>query len=176
MDALIDRGTADQRRLGLIGGSYGGFMTSWLVTQDQRFAAAVPIAPITDWYSMSFTSNIGGWSKAFQAADPEVPGTLFHTRSPVLHASDVRTPCLIIAGANDLCTPPQQAREFHQALLDHGIESVFANYPQEGHGVRSHPAVADYLTRILIWFKRHVPPQDGFAGREDVGRENGSGA
>jgi dipeptidyl aminopeptidase/acylaminoacyl peptidase len=82
IDALIDRGIADPARLGLIGASYGGFMTSWLVTQDQRFAAAVPIAPVTDWYSASFTSNIGAWGNAFLASDPEQPDTLVHRRSP----------------------------------------------------------------------------------------------
>jgi dipeptidyl aminopeptidase/acylaminoacyl peptidase len=157
IDALVERGVADPARLGLIGGSYGGFMSSWLVTQDQRFAAAVPIAPVTDWTSKSFTSNIGGWARDFLAADPEQPGSRMHTRSPVLHASKVRTPCLIVAGAQDRCTPPGQAREFHQALQAHGVESVLVTYPQEGHGVRAHPALTDVITRISDWFARHMP-------------------
>ncbi len=156
IDALVDRGLADPDRLGLIGGSYGGFMSAWLVTQDRRFAAAVPIAPATDWYSLAFTSNVGRWSTTFLAADPEEAGTLVHHRSPVLHASEVRTPCLIIAGARDRCTPPGQATEFHRALLAHGAESVLAVYPQEGHGIRSHPAVGDFLTRVLLWFGEHM--------------------
>jgi len=158
IDALAERGIIDPARIGLMGGSYGGFMSSWLVTQDQRFAAAVPISPVTDWYSQSFTSNIGGWGNAFLHADPEQPGTLAHTRSPVLHASKARTPCLNIAGAKDRCTPPGQAREFHQALLSHGTESVLVIYPQEGHGVRAFPAAADCLTRMTGWFERHMPP------------------
>jgi dipeptidyl aminopeptidase/acylaminoacyl peptidase len=158
IDTLIERGIADPSRIGLIGGSYGGFMASWLVTQDQRFAAAVPVAPVTDWYSKCFTSNIGGWAKSFLAADPELPDTLAHTRSPVLQASKVRTPCLNVAGARDRCTPPDQAREFHQALQSHGVESVLVIYPQEGHGVRSYPAVIDFLTRALSWFEQHMPP------------------
>ncbi len=157
IDALVARGVADPARLAVMGGSYGGFMTSWLVTQDQRFAAAVPMVPVTDWYSFSFTSNIGGWGPAFLTADPEEPGTQAHTRSPVLHASKVRTPCLNIAGAVDRCTPPEQAREFHQALLSHGhAESVLVTYPGEGHGVRSHPAITDLLTRILRWYDHHL--------------------
>lgn len=132
-------------------------MSSWLVTQDQRFAAAVPISPVTDWYSQSFTSNIAGWGNAFLGADPEQPGTFAHTRSPVLQASKVRTPCLNVAGANDRCTPPTQAREFHQALRTHGVESALVIYPQEGHGVRSYPAVIDFLSRALGWFETHMP-------------------
>ncbi|MFI5587282.1 prolyl oligopeptidase family serine peptidase [Amycolatopsis sp. NPDC051758] len=157
IDALVERGLVDGSRVGLIGGSYGGFMSSWLVTQDPRFAAAVPVSPVTDWYSQSFTSNIAGWGNRFLAADPEQPGTNAHTRSPVLHASKARTPCLNIAGARDNCTPPGQAQEFHQALLAHGVPSVLAIYPEEGHGVRAFPAQLDFLTRVVQWFERHMP-------------------
>ncbi len=162
IDALADRRVIDPARVGLIGGSYGGFMSSWLVTQDQRFAAAVPIAPVTDWYSMSVTSNIGGWARSFSRTDPELPGGAFHTRSPVLQASKVRTPCLNVAGARDMCTPPGQAHEFHQALRSHGhIPSVLAIYPEEGHGVRAFPALTDFLTRVVIWFESHMPAASG---------------
>ncbi|GAA1713122.1 S9 family peptidase [Kribbella yunnanensis] len=157
IDALVEQGIADPARIGLIGGSYGGFMSSWLVTQDQRFAAAVPVSPVTDWYSQSFTSNIAEWGNSFLGADPELPGTMAHTRSPVLQASKVRTPCLNVAGAGDRCTPPAQAREFHQALTAHGVESVLAIYPEEGHGVRAYPALIDFLTRVVTWFDRHMP-------------------
>lgn len=157
IDALVARGIVDPARIGLIGGSYGGYMSSWLVTQDQRFAASVPISPVTNWYSQSFTSNVAEWGKAFLQADLEQPGTMAHTRSPVLHASNVRTPCLSIAGALDRCTPPEQAREFHQALTAHGIESTLVIYPQEGHGVRSYSAMTDFLTRVVQWFHRHMP-------------------
>lgn len=158
IDALVEQGVADPQRLGVLGGSYGGYMASWLITQDQRFAAAVTISPVTDWYSQSFTSNIAGWGNAFLGADPEQPGTLAHARSPALHASKARTPCLNVAGARDRCTPPGQAREFHQALRAHGVESALVIYPEEGHGVRSYPAVIDFLARIVMWFTQHMPP------------------
>lgn len=158
IDYLVEHGVVDPQRVGLIGGSYGGYMSAWLVTQDPRFAAAVPMSPVTDWYSQSFTSNINGWGNAFLHADPEQPGTLAHTRSPVLQASNVRTPCLNIAGAKDRCTPPGQALEFHNALLGHDIESALVVYPGEGHGVRSYPAIIDLLTRIVMWFTQHMPP------------------
>ncbi len=156
VDALIEQGIADPTRMALIGASYGGFLTSWLVTQDQRFAAAVPIAPITNWYSKCFTSNTAAFSRNYLRADPEQPGTMFHSRSPVLQASKVRTPCLNVAGVHDLCTPPGQSQEFHQALQTHGVESVLVVYPEEGHGVRSYPAMTDFMTRILLWFERHL--------------------
>ncbi|GAA4526349.1 S9 family peptidase [Amycolatopsis samaneae] len=157
LDALVDRGIADPARIGLTGGSYGGFMSSWLVTRSTRFAASVPVAPVTDWYSQTFTSNIAGWGTTFLGADPEEPGNPVHRRSPVMHASRVVTPTLVVAGAKDRCTPPGQAEEFHRALLAHGTESGLVIYPLEGHGVRAQPALTDFLTRLTGWLHRHMP-------------------
>ena len=159
VDALVERGLVDPARVGLMGGSYGGFMSSWLVTQDQRWAAAVPVSPVTNWYSQHFTSNIPYFDALFLDGDPEVPGDKFHSRSPVAHASKVTTPCLNVAGALDRCTPPTQAQEFHQALLEHGVESQLVIYPQEGHGVRAFPALTDFCARVLDWFQTHMPAQ-----------------
>ncbi|RII14822.1 Prolyl tripeptidyl peptidase precursor [Streptomyces sp. YIM 130001] len=157
IDALVERGVVDGDRVGLIGASYGGFMSSWLVTQDRRFAASVPVSPVTNWYSQGFTSNIAAWGNRFLDADPEQHGTRAHTRSPVLHASKARTPCLNVAGALDNCTPPGQAQEFHQALRAHGVPSALVIYPQEGHGVRAYPAQIDFLARVMDWFEQYMP-------------------
>jgi dipeptidyl aminopeptidase/acylaminoacyl peptidase len=155
--AMVERGIADENRIGLIGGSYGGFMSSWLVTRDSIFAAAVPMSPVTDWYSQTLTSNIGVLRDIFLLADLESPGSHAHTRSPALNAAGVRTPCLNVAGALDLCTPPAQAEEFHRALTYHGVPSTLVIYPQEGHGVRLYPAVTDFLTRAGMWFEKYMP-------------------
>jgi dipeptidyl aminopeptidase/acylaminoacyl peptidase len=156
VDALVERGIADERRLYVMGGSYGGYMTAWLVTQDTRFAAAVAVSPTTDWYSQHFTSNIPFFDALFLDGNPEVAGDKFHSRSPVFQASKVRTPCLNIAGALDRCTPPGQAEEFHRALLEHGVKSQLVIYPEEGHGVRAFPALIDFCTRVVGWFAAHT--------------------
>jgi len=158
IDAMIERGIADPERIGTMGVSYGGFMSAWLVTQDQRFKAAVAGSPVTEWYSFTFTTNIPGWGLWFlDNADPEEAGNQVHTRSPVMHASKAKTPTLLTAGAKDGCTPAGQAREFYQALTGHGVESQLVIYPEEGHGVRRFPAVTDYLTRLVTWFERYMP-------------------
>jgi len=158
IDTMIERGIADPERIGTMGVSYGGFMSAWLVTQDQRFKAAVAGSPVTEWYSFTFTTNIPGWGLWFlDNADPEEAGNQVHTRSPVMHASKARTPTLLTAGAKDGCTPAGQAREFYQALTGHGVDSELVIYPEEGHGVRRFPAVTDYLTRLLTWFERYMP-------------------
>jgi len=158
IDAMIERGIADPTRIGTMGVSYGGFMSAWLVTQDQRFKAAVAGSPVTEWYSFTFTTNIARWGLWFLAgADPEQIGNQVHTRSPVMHASKARTPTLLTAGAKDKCTPAGQAREFYQALIGHGIDSELVVYPEEGHGVSRYPAITDYLTRIVTWFNKYMP-------------------
>jgi dipeptidyl aminopeptidase/acylaminoacyl peptidase len=158
IDAMIERGVADPARIGTMGVSYGGFMSAWLVTQDHRFKAAVAGSPVTEWYSFTFTSNIPHWGLRFlDNADPEKTGSQMHTRSPVLHASNARTPTLLTAGAQDRCTPAGQAREFYQALIGHGVESELVIYPGEGHGVRQFPAITDYLTRLVTWFEKYMP-------------------
>jgi dipeptidyl aminopeptidase/acylaminoacyl peptidase len=158
IDAMIERGIADPARIGTMGVSYGGFMSAWLVTQDQRFKAAVAGSPVTDWYSFTFTTNIPRWGLWFlDNADPEESGNQVHTRSPVMHASRARTPTLLTAGAKDRCTPAGQSREFYQALISHGIDSELVIYPGEGHGVSRFPAVTDYLTRLVTWFERYMP-------------------
>jgi dipeptidyl aminopeptidase/acylaminoacyl peptidase len=158
IDAMIERGIADPDRIGTMGVSYGGFMSAWLVTQDQRFKAAVAGSPVTEWYSFTFTTNIPRWGLWFlDEADPEDTANQVHTRSPVMHASKARTPTLLTAGAKDRCTPAGQAREFYQALSGHGIDSELVIYPGEGHGVSRFPAVTDYLTRIVTWFEKYMP-------------------
>jgi dipeptidyl aminopeptidase/acylaminoacyl peptidase len=158
VDALVERGLADPGRIGVIGGSYGGFMSAWLVTQDDRFAAAVPIAPVTDFSSQHWTSNIGFWDRLFIGEDPWVPGGEYFRRSPVMFARNVRTPVLQVAGGRDRCTPPGQAEEFHRALLEAGaVETELVIYPKEGHGVRSYPAAVDFAARVVGWFQRYMP-------------------
>lgn len=152
LDYLVEKGIADPKRLGVTGGSYGGFMTSWLITQDSRFAAAVPVAPVTHWASKHLTTYIPAFDELFLNDKYNNPDGRYHQRSPVMHAHKAKTPTLHICGALDRCTPPGQAMEFHNALLEHGVESVLVTYPEEGHGVRKYPAVIDYATRVVAWF------------------------
>jgi dipeptidyl aminopeptidase/acylaminoacyl peptidase len=156
IDRLVADGIADPKRIGVMGGSYGGFMTSWLITQDPRFGAAIPVSPVTNWLSQHLTSNIPYFDTfCLGSRYTELSGN-HYTRSPVQFAHRVRTPTLNICGALDRCTPPGQAREFHSALRENGVASVLVTYPQEGHGVRTFPAMVDYAARVVEWFETHL--------------------
>jgi dipeptidyl aminopeptidase/acylaminoacyl peptidase len=164
IDALVERGIADPARIGVTGISYGGFMSSWLITQDDRFAAAVPISPVTNWYSQHGTSQIPFFDEYFLGGKAnEADGKFFH-RSPVMFAHRVKCPTLTLTGALDQNTPPTQALEFHRALLEHGVKSVLATYPTAGHGIRSFPEVIDHTTRYVGWFIEHLRLQQQATG------------
>lgn len=150
-DHLAALGIIDPTKIVLTGASYGGFMSSWLVTQDDRFAAAIPISPVTNWYSQHYTSQIPAFDAMFLNASPDVPGSRYFERSPVFQAKNVKTPTLTLTGAVDKNTPPTQALEFHNALLEAGVTSVVCTYPEAGHSLRSYPAYLDSATRVMIW-------------------------
>jgi dipeptidyl aminopeptidase/acylaminoacyl peptidase len=156
LDYLVGRGIADPKRLGVTGASYGGFMSSWLITQDPRFAAAVVVAPTTNQVSQHLVSNIPHFVSLFLGDTYTNPQGKYFSRSPIMHAHKVKTPALNICGALDRCTPPEEAVQFHNALLENGVESVLVTYPQEGHGVRQFPAAMDYAARLVTWFDEHL--------------------
>ena len=164
IDSLVERGIADPKRLGVTGVSYGGFMTAWLITQDTRFAAAVSVAPITNQVTGHLLSNIPQFSSLFLGDSYLDPRGKYVQRSPIMHAHKATTPTLNICGALDRCTPPEEAAQFHSALLEHQVESVLVTYPKEGHGIRNLPAAIDFATRLVAWFEDHLGPR-----REEVG-------
>lgn len=161
LDALQKEGIADPRRIGVTGGSYGGYVSSWLITQDQRFAAAVPVAPVTNWVSEHLTCNVPTFCEMFLDDKLSDPQGKYFTRSPIHFADRVNTPTLHICGALDKITPAGQALEFHRAVRGcTEVESVLLTYPLEGHGVRTMPALFDYTARAMSWFEKHMPASE----------------
>lgn len=156
LDHLISMGIVDSRRMGVMGQSHGGFMTSWLITQDSRFSAAIPVSPVTDWYSQHLTSNIPHFDETFLGGKYSHENSHYFQRSPVFFSHQITTPALIVCGSLDRCTPPGQAKEFHNAMVNTQSKSVLVEYPKEGHGVRSLPAVIDFTARVVAWFKSYI--------------------
>lgn len=156
LDHLAELGIIDPARIVLTGSSYGGFMSSWLVTQDSRFAAAIPISPVTDWYSQHFTSQIPSFDEIFLDASAYAAGGAYFERSPVFQARRVRTPTLILTAAPDKNTPPTQALEFHNALLLAGAISILCVYPGGGHSLRAYPEYLDSAARVMIWAEHYA--------------------
>jgi dipeptidyl aminopeptidase/acylaminoacyl peptidase len=155
VDALVADGIVDDSRVAIMGGSYGGFMSSWAVTQTDRFAAAVPFAVVTDWVSFHATTNIGEFDHLFLQAEPYDAVGEYTQRSPVYQAANCKTPTLIIHGEDDLCTPVGQAYELYNALVEAGCETELVVYPREGHGWSEREHQLDGADRIRDWLARH---------------------
>lgn len=154
IDHVIANWSVDEGRLFVTGGSYGGYMTCWLVSQTQRFRAACAIAPLTDMRSQFFTAHHPEFLSLYTGADPYEVGGAFDARSPLRHADKVTTPTLVIAGERDKTTPSSQAVQFHRALVLNGVASTLVLYPEEGHAAQRYEAQVDQGIRVLEWFQQ----------------------
>jgi dienelactone hydrolase len=159
IDLLIGQGVADPGRLGIGGGSHGGFMTAWAVGHTGRFRAALVAAGVTHWGMLvaegengTFEGYLGG------SCGWEGPGPHPHDRvSPVSFAAQIRTPVLIVHGEQDTNVPLGQAVYLHRALRHYGAEHELIVYPREGHGFTERAHQIDLLHRTRAWFGRWLP-------------------
>ena len=143
----------------LTGGSYGGFMTNWLVTQTDLFRSAVTQRSISNWLSFYGTSDIG-----YGFAEQEVGGNPWNDlqrlwdQSPLKHVANVTTPLLIVHSDEDHRCPVEQAEQLFVALKRLGKEARLVRFPGEGHELsrsgRPDRRVAR-LSAILEWFGAH---------------------
>jgi len=156
INTLIDDGVADPDRLGIGGWSHGGFMAAWAIGQTDRFAAAIMGAGISDWGMLAATGEFGIFEAALGGSVGwEGPGPHRHDQlSPISYASSVRTPVLIVHGAEDTNVPISQAEYFHRALRHFGAEHEFVVYPRENHSFREANHQLDLLHRTRAWFDR----------------------
>jgi dienelactone hydrolase len=156
IDAAEHRAPIDEARLGLTGGSYGGFMSMWAVTQTQRFRAAVAGAGISNWQSYYGENGIDEWLMPYFGAsvyeDPEV----YARSSPINFIRSVRTPTFAYVGELDVECPAPQTVEFWHALKALGVPTAVMIYPGEGHGLRDPAHARDAMQRTLDWFDRYL--------------------
>jgi dipeptidyl aminopeptidase/acylaminoacyl peptidase len=163
VDAMVERGIADPRRLGIGGWSQGGFMSAWAVTQTRRFKAAIVGAGPTDWGVMAATSDLPTFERSLGGSVPwDGVGPHRHAQlSPLSFARDVTTPVLILHGQNDARVPLNQAISFHRALRDIGATAELVVYPREPHGIAERAHQIDLLKRVRAWYNRWLQPADG---------------
>ena len=147
----------DGNRLGIEGGSYGGQLTNWLVTQTDRFKAAVPAASISNLVSHNYMSVYHDYLQQEYGAKPHVDGIvdMLWQRSAIRLVNRVKTPVMFIHGDNDQLVNPAEIEQFFIALKDVGVETVMVRYPREGHGMRENGHIADVITRSIAWYEKH---------------------
>ena len=160
VDALIEEGIADPKRVAVTGYSYGGYMTCWLTATTDRFASAVAGGVVSDLVSFIGTSDIGPSFGGLELGglpweDPE----RLAASSPMSFVDRVKAPTLIVHGENDIRCPVGQAEEWFAALRCNGIETELVRYPGGSHlfildGPPSQRA--DWCRRVVAWLTSHT--------------------
>ncbi len=156
IDAVERTAPVDDTRLGITGGSYGGFMTMWAVTQTHRFKAGVAAAGISDWLSYYGENGIDEWMLPYFGASVYEDPAVYARSSPVNYVRNVRTPTFAYVGASDIECPAPQTQEFWHALKALGVPTSIMIYPGEGHGLREPSHIADAAERTLAWFDKYL--------------------
>jgi dipeptidyl aminopeptidase/acylaminoacyl peptidase len=159
VDALIERGWVDPGRMTVNGISYGGYMTSWIVTQTDRFACAVPEMIVYDLVSMWGTSDIGWYFIEVEGAgSPWEDREPIWAHSPAAYADHVTTPMLLIEGELDFRCPVSQGEEFYTALKRRAVKTCLVRLQGASHMAAWIGAPRQRLARkalIEAWLTKH---------------------
>lgn len=156
VDEVIARGYVDDQNMFVYGCSGGGVLTSWVVGQTNRFAAASANCPVTNWLSFVGTTDGIGWYNNFENFPWDDPSEHLR-RSPLMYVGNVTTPTMLMTGVNDLRTPMPQTEEYYAALKVVGVETAMIRFNNEWHGTSSTPS--NFLrTQLFLreWFQKHA--------------------
>jgi dipeptidyl aminopeptidase/acylaminoacyl peptidase len=156
IDAAITKYSIDPNRLGVMGWSYGGFMTMWTVTQTNRFRAAVAGAGIANWQSYYGQNLIDQWMIPFFGASVYDDPAVYEKSSPIHFIKKVKTPTLVIVGERDAECPASQSYEFWHALKTLGVPTKLIIYPGEGHLFIEPKNQADRMDQTVAWFDKYL--------------------
>lgn len=170
IDALVAEGLADPGRLGVTGGSYGGYLTNWIVAHDDRFAAAMTCRSVSDMTMLFLTGDIGGgdWARLEFDATPWSDPEYYREISPITYAARIRTPLLIQHSERDIRTTIGQAEALFTVLRSHRRPVRLLRVPEETHEltrsgtpfrrIENLRIVRDWFAHYLVAGKRSMPP------------------
>lgn len=156
VDEVLKTAPVDSARLGIVGWSYGGYMTMWAVTQTHRFKAAVAGAGIVDWQSYYGQNRIDRWMLPFFGASVYDDPAVYAKSSPITFIKNVRTPTLVLHGDRDSEVPTPQGYEFWHALKTLGVPTQLVIYENEGHAIRDREHQRDIARRTVSWFDTYL--------------------
>lgn len=171
VDLVVAEGWADPARLGVTGGSYGGYLTNWIVAHDHRFRAAVTCRSVSDMTTLMLTGDISGgdWAKWEFGATPWEDPAYFRSISPLTYAPQIRTPLLIQHAENDLRTTIAQAEALFTVLRSLRRPVRFMRVPGETHEltrsgtpfrrVENLVQIRNWFRHFLILGRRRLPPK-----------------
>jgi dipeptidyl aminopeptidase/acylaminoacyl peptidase len=156
VDAVLKMAPVDPARLGVMGWSYGGYMTMWAITQTDRFKAAVAGAGIANWLSYYGQNAIDQWMIPYFGASVYDDPAVYAKSAPISFVKRVKTPTLIVVGERDSECPPPQSYELWHALKTLGVPTELVVYAGEGHLLRDSRNRRDVVERSAAWFEKYL--------------------
>jgi len=161
-DFIKQTGFLDPRKITLVGGSYGGYLTMMGVTKaPEVWAAGVPIVPFVNWFTeIQNEDPVLQQSDLATMGDPEKNKELFHDRSPIFFVDQIRAPLLLLAGGHDPRCPHEESQQVVDAIKKRGGTVELKIYENEGHGFARVENQIDAYKRAADFIKAHVPPAD----------------
>jgi dipeptidyl aminopeptidase/acylaminoacyl peptidase len=157
------KGGVDTTRMAVLGGSYGGFMTNWIVGHTNRFRVAQTDRSIFNWYSWYGSSDAQGLTEYEFRGAPWESDSLYRVLSPMAYAMNMHTPMLIVHSEDDKRVPITDAEQLFMSLRKRGVPAEFVRYPRSFHGLsRTGPPwlLVDRLERIRTWFAHWIGTGD----------------
>lgn len=155
VDMLVARKIADPSRLGIGGWSYGGFMSAWAVTHDDRYKAAVVGAALTDQASAILATDTPDFMIAYFGLPPSGTAQM-DASSPMRAIEQVNTPVLVLHGQEDRRVPVTQGLGFYRGLRLLGKDAAMVIYPREPHRITEYEHQLDIQRRVLAWYDAHL--------------------
>ncbi len=162
VDHVIKMGVADENKMGVMGWSYGGFMSSWIVGHTHRFKAASIGAPVVDLAHQNLTDDIEGFLPSYFKTDPWNDWSKYDAHSPLRFVQHVKTPVMLQHGEADQRVPFSNAVMFYNALRRRNIPVRLLALPRQPHGPTEPGMVLKTMQTNIEWFEKHVGDKKGF--------------
>jgi len=160
---LKDQKAIDGSKMGIMGWSYGGYMTAWAITQTDQFKAASVGAGITDLISYTGTTDLPSFIPGSFGGEMWETWDLLLARSPIAHVQNIHTPTLIQHGREDLRVPMGQGLELYQELKRLGVPTKIMLIPRTGHEITETKILQELAEANLDWFGKYIPPSTSIA-------------
>jgi dipeptidyl aminopeptidase/acylaminoacyl peptidase len=162
VDEVIKMGITEEGNLGLMGWSYGGFMSSWIVGHTDRFKAASIGAPVVDLAHQNLTDDITGFLPSYFDNDPWADWASYDAHSPLRFVQNVKTPVMLQHGEADMRVPFTNGLMFYHALKRRGVPVRLLALPRQPHGPTEPKMILKVMQTNVEWFERYLGPKKGF--------------
>ncbi|MEJ7823238.1 MAG: S9 family peptidase [Chitinophagaceae bacterium] len=156
VDHVLKTGMVDSNKLGVMGWSYGGFMSSWIVGHTDRFKAASIGAPVVDLAAQNMTDDISGFLPSYMKKEPWEDWEVYNAHSPLRFVQNVKTPVLLQHGEADIRVPFSQGVMFYNALKRRGVPVRFLALPRQPHGPTEPRMALKVMQTNLAWFDHYL--------------------